>query len=175
MFFQKNISEDLELDRSFRVNKSTCYIIFNFFISTFIFYLFIYFYYHRSCALTICLSYHYTYLNIVFNLLEKSYTHSLICKTKREKEKKAKRAKWKSIQRCVLQICYRVSICWLHHKSTSINVIDNENQNIDEDSDEKVKINSTLCFSNLSLFEHSINWLHDKTTSINVVNSLITQ
>ena len=126
MFFQKNISEDLELDKRLKISRTTCYIIFNFFISTFIFYFFIYYYLHRSCALTICLSYHYIYLSIVFNFLKKSYTHSLICKTQRkEKKKKTKRTKWKSTQRCVFQICYRVSICWLHHRFTFINVIDN--------------------------------------------------
>ena len=51
---------------------------------------------------------------------------------KKKEKKKTKRAKWKSTQRCVFQICYRVSICWLHHKSTSINVVNSEDQNIDE-------------------------------------------
>ena len=106
MFFHKKISENLKLNRSFKINTSTCYIIFNFFISTFIFYLSSFYYYlHRLCALTICLLYHYIYLNIVFNFLEKSYK--------------------------------------------------NENQSIDENEDEnetnEVKINSTLCFSNLLL------------------------
>ena len=81
MFFQKNISEDLELNKRLKVSISICYIIFNFFILAFIFYLSIYYSLHRSCALTICLSYHYTYLSIVFSFLEKSYTHSLIYKT----------------------------------------------------------------------------------------------
>ena len=92
MFFQKNISEDLKLNRRFRVSKTICYIIFSFFISTFIFYFFIYYYFQRSCALTICLSYHYIYLSIVFSFLEKSYTHSLICKMQRKKKKKKRRS-----------------------------------------------------------------------------------
>ena len=60
MFFQKNIFENLELNRRLKISRITCYITFSFFISAFIFYLSsFYYYFHRSCALTICLSYHY--------------------------------------------------------------------------------------------------------------------
>ena len=103
MFFQKNIFENLKLNKKFKVNKITCLILLNFQHFYFIFYfLFFYYYFHWSCSLTICLSYHYIYLNIVFNFFEKSYK--------------------------------------------------NENQNIDEKNEiDEVKINLTLCFSNLLL------------------------
>ena len=95
MFFQKNISENLKLNKRLKVNKTTCLNLFNFQHFHFFFH-FLSFYYnfHRSCALTICLLYHYIYLSIVFNLLEKSYTHSLICKTqkKRRRNKRSERS-----------------------------------------------------------------------------------
>ena len=50
------------------------------------------------------------------------------------------------------------SICWLHHRITSINVVNNENQNIDEDRDRdrdeanEMKINSSLRSSDFWAF-----------------------
>ena len=89
MFFQKNIFEDLKLNKRFKINRTTCLSLFNLQHFHFFFHsLFFYYNLHRSCALTICLSYHYIYLSIVFNFFEKSYTHSLICKTQKRKRRK---------------------------------------------------------------------------------------
>ena len=151
MFFQKNISEDLGLGKRLKISRTTCYIT-CFFTSTFIFYFSIYYYLHRPCALTIC--HIITPIWTSYSVFSRSHTR--ICwfaKRKEKKKKKTKRAKWRSTQRCVFQICYRASICWLHHRFTSIDVINIENQNIDEDRSEtsEVKINSMLCFSDLLL------------------------
>ena len=92
MFFQKNISENLKLDRRFKINKITCLILFNLQHFYFIFHsLFFYCNFHRSCALTICLSYHWIYLIIVFNFLEKSYTRWLIWKKQKRKQRRKQR------------------------------------------------------------------------------------
>ena len=107
---------------------------------------FFYYYLHRSCALTLCLSYHYNYLSIVFNFLEKSYTHWLICKKQMKKKKRNERNE-DQLNVVFFKFVIEHSICWLHHKATSINVINNENR----DEANEMKINSTLCFSNLSL------------------------
>ena len=147
MFFQKNIFEDLKLNKDLKVKRTTCLILFNFQHFYFILHSSSFYYnFHWSCALTIWLSYHYIYLNIVFNLFEKSYTHSLICKTRKEKRRKRKRNERSENQLNVVFFKFVIELCWLHHKVTSINVINNENQNIDE-----VKINSALCFSDLLL------------------------
>ena len=77
MFFQKNIFWDIELDKRFKVNRTTCFVFIylsNFQLFFFsIHLLFFYYYLHWSCSLTICLSCHYIYLSIVFNLFEKLY------------------------------------------------------------------------------------------------------
>ena len=147
MFFQKNISEDLELDRRFRVSKATCLILFNLQHFHFIFY-FLSFYYnfHRSCALTICSSCHWIYLIIVFSFLEKSYTRWLIWKWQRRRSRRSERSEDQHIA-TFFRFVIEHSICWLHHRVTSIDVVNSE----DRDEANEVKINSTLCSSNLSL------------------------
>ena len=148
MFFQKNIFEDLGLGRRLRISIPTCYITSSFFTLTSTFYLPTYYYLHRPCALTACLSYHYTYLSIVFSLLEKPYTHSLTCKTQKE-EKRRRRSERSEDQltSTFSRSAIEHSICWLHHRATSIDVVDSGDQNIGEDWGEasSVKANSTVC------------------------------
>ena len=127
MFFQKNIFENLKLSKKLKVNKITCLILFNFQHFYFIFhFLFFYYNFHRSCALTICLSYHWIYLIIVFNFLKKSYTRWLIWKKqKRRQKRKQKRNERNENQLSVMFFWFVIehSIRWLHHKTISINVI----------------------------------------------------
>ena len=156
MFFQKNIFEDLELGKKLKVNKTICYIIFSFFISKFIFYLsfFITIFIDHAQWRFVC--HIITSFWASYSIFSRSHTR-IRCSAKRrekEKKKKTKRTKWRSTQRCVFQICYRASICWLHHRFTSINVVNSENQNIDENRSEtnEVKINSFLRSSNLWAF-----------------------
>ena len=171
MFFQKNISGDLELGRGLKISRTTCLILSN--LQHFYFILHsssFYYNLHWSCALTICLSYHYIYLNIVFNLFEKSYTHSLICKTQRERreKKKTKRTKWRSTQRCVLQICH-----WAFGMlTTSWGYIDRCSRQRRSRRSERSEDQLNAMFFR-SVIEHSIRWLHHRSTSINVVDSLI--
>ena len=150
MFFQKNIFEDLGLGRRLKVSRTTCYIIFSFLISAFIFYFFIYYYFHRSCVLTICLSYDITSIWASYSAFSRSHTRIRWSakRKRRKKKKKAERTKWRSTQRCVFQTCYRASICWLHHRFTSIDVVDSEGRG----EAGEVKVNSSLRSSDLWAF-----------------------
>ena len=116
------------------------FIIFSFFTSAFIFYLFtIIFIDHAHWRFV----YHIiTFIWSSYSIFSKNHT-----KTKTLTKIETKRKKWKSTHRYVLQI-FEHSICWLHHRVTSINVINNENRN----ETNEVKINSSLRSSNFWAF-----------------------
>ena len=152
MFFQKNIFDDLKLDRRLRVSRTTCLILLNLQHFHFIFHSsFFYYNFHWSCALTIRLSYHYFYLSIVFSFLEKSYKDENHWHWRRRRNRRSEN----QLSATFFKFVIEHSICWLHHKTTSINVVNSEDQNIDENRNRneanEMKINSTLCFSNLLL------------------------
>ena len=146
MFFQKNIFEDLKLNKRFKVNKTTCYIIFNFFFSIFIFYFFIIIFIDHVHWRFVY--YIITFIWTSYSIFSKSHT-----KTKINWRKKRSRRSKNQLIVTFFKFVIEHSICWLYHKITSINVINNENQNINENRNEtnEMKINSTLCFSNLLL------------------------
>ena len=138
MFFQKNISEILRLGRRLRVSISTCYITSSFFTSAFTFYLSTIIFIDHAHWRSV---YHITTL-IWASYSAFSRSHTLIdwpVKSRWGGGEKAERAKWRPTQRCVLQTCYRASICWLHHRPTSIDVVDSEDQSIGEDRGGGVK------------------------------------
>ena len=149
MFFQKNISEDLKLDRRLKVSISTCY------ISTFIFYLSTTIFIDHAHWRFVC---HIIIFNWAsYSIFSRNHTRiDWLVKNRWEKKKKKNETDKMKINSTLCFSNFSLfehSINWLHHKATSINVINSENQSIDENRDEtnEMKINSTLCFSDLLL------------------------
>ena len=132
-------------------------LIFSFFISAFIFYLFTTIFIDHAHWRFV---YHIiTSIWASYSIFSKSHTKTKI-KTLIEIE--TKRAKWKSTHRYVFQI-FEHSICWLHHKTTSINVVNNEDQKSERSENQ------------LNDLFFRFSWLHHKAVSINVIISLVTQ
>ena len=145
MFFQKNISWDLKLDKRLRVNKTTCYIIFNFFTfqHSFFIFLLLFFSIMRIDSLFI-ISLHLSEHRIQ---LFRKVIHALTDLKKTKTKTKIERSE-NQLNVMFFKFAIEHSICWLHHKTASINVINSENR----DEASEVKINSSLRFSSFWAF-----------------------
>ena len=121
MFFQKKIFEDLKLNKRLRVNISTCYIIFSFFTSTFIFYFFTIIFIDHALWRFV---YHIiTFIWTSYLIFSKNHTF-IDWFVKNKWEKKNKRNEDQLIV-TFFKFVIEHSICWLYHKATSINVVNN--------------------------------------------------